>query len=100
MNTIMHGGYGFIEGWFYGKACRIGKKGYMVAGFAIAWILHGLYDFGLSPIIETVGEYYALLSVSIAIFALVLAICMVVFFARKKKQKYLEPLVTVQKSEA
>ncbi len=72
----------------------------MAAGFAIAWILHGLYDFGLSPIIETVGEYYALLSVSIAIFALVLAICMVVFFARKKKQKYLEPLVTVQKSEA
>lgn len=88
----MHGGYGFIEGWFYGKACRTGKKGYMVAGFAIAWILHGLYDFGLSPIIETVGEYYALLSVSIAIFALVLAICMVVFSPGRKSRNILNRL--------
>ncbi len=89
----MHGGFGFIEGWFYGKAAYTGKKSYAVIGFLIAWILHGAYDFGLSDEFAELGEWSAMVSVSIAALSLVILIVMIIFFARKnKKQQYLEPL--------
>ena len=92
--TLMHGGYGFIEGWFYGKATYTGKKWYAAIGFLICVILHGAYDFGLSTQFEAaVGENYAYLSVSLALFALVLFVWMIIFFAKKKKPQYTEPLL-------
>ena len=91
--TLMHGGYGFIEGWFYGKAKYTGNKLYAAAGFAIAWILHGAYDFGLSDDFAALGEDTAFLSVSLALLALITFIVMIIFFAKKnKKEKYLVPL--------
>jgi RsiW-degrading membrane proteinase PrsW (M82 family) len=92
--TLMHGGYGFIEGWFYGKAKYTGKKWYAVLGFLICVILHGAYDFGLSSQFEAAaGENYAYLSVSLAFFALVVFVWMIIFFAKKnKKPQYTEPL--------
>ena len=90
---LMHGGFGFIEGWFYGKAAYTGKKSYAVIGFLIAWILHGAYDFGLSDEFAALGEWSAIVSVSIAALSLVIFIVMIIFFAKKnKKQEYLEPL--------
>ena len=95
---IMHGGFGFIEGWFYGKAAYTGKKWYAVIGFVISWVLHGAYDFGLSSQFEAaVGENYAFLSVSLALLALIIFIVMIVFFAKKKKPQYTEPLHTGEK---
>ena len=91
--TLMHGGYGFIEGWFYGKAAYTGKKWYAAVGFLICVILHGAYDFGLSSQFEAaVGENYAFLSVSLALLALILFVWMIIFFAKKKKPQYTEPL--------
>ena len=96
--TLMHGGYGFIEGWFYGKAAYTGKKWYAVIGFVISWVLHGAYDFGLSSQFEAAaGENYAFLSVSLALLALIIFIVMIVFFAKKKKPQYTEPLHTGEK---
>ena len=96
--TLMHGGYGFIEGWFYGKAAYTGKKWYAVIGFVISWVLHGAYDFGLSSQFEAAaGENYAFLSVSLALLALIIFIVMIVFFAKKKKPQYTEPLHTDEK---
>ena len=96
--TLMHGGYGFIEGWFYGKAAYTGKKWYAVIGFVISWVLHGAYDFGLSSQFEAAaGENYAFLSVSLALLALIIFIVMIVFFAKKKKTQYTEPLHTDEK---
>ena len=46
---LMHGVYGFLEGWFYGRAKHSGKQWMAVYGFVIVWILHGAYDFGLRP---------------------------------------------------
>ena len=90
---IMHGIFGFIEGWFYGKACYTGKKHYAAIGFVIAWLYHGAYDFGLSEKFAELGEYSAFLSVSLAALSLVLVIVMIIFFAKKnKKPQYLEPL--------
>ena len=91
--TLMHGGYGFIEGWFMGKAAYTKKKWYVVIGFVICWLMHGAYDFGLSPILSaTYGDNTAILSVSLALIALVTFAVMIIFFARKKKPQYLEPL--------
>ena|GEM_PF-3875914 len=73
------------------------KNGYRytfaAAGFAIAWILHGAYDFGLSDDFAALGEDTAFLSVSLALLALITFIVMIIFFAKKnKKEKYLVPL--------
>lgn len=90
---LMHGGYGFIEGWFYGKAAYTGKKHYAVIGFVIAWLLHGAFDFGLSPEFEALGDWSAILSVTLAFVGFVTFIVMILFFAKKnKKQQYLESL--------
>ncbi len=99
--TIMHGGYGFIEGWFYGKAAYTGKKHYAGIGFVIAWLLHGAFDFGLSPEFAALGDWSAVLSVSLAFLSLVILIVMIVFFAKKnKKPQYLEPIPSGTSFEA
>ncbi|MBQ9823636.1 MAG: PrsW family intramembrane metalloprotease [Solobacterium sp.] len=90
--TLMHGGYGFIEGWFYGKAKHTGNKLYGLTGFMIVWLMHGMYDFGLSPAFEALGDWSAFPSVTLALIALITLIVMIIFFARKKKEKYLLPL--------
>ena len=89
---IMHGGFGFIEGWFYGKAKYTKNKAYIAAGFLIAWLLHGAYDFGLNDEFLAMNPNNAYLSVGIAGFSLVLLVLLIVFFTRKRKPKYLEPL--------
>lgn len=95
--TLMHGGFGFIEGWFMGKGKYTGNKMTGVIGILIAWILHGAYDFGLSEIFLEVGDWSAMLSVSIAILSLILFIYMIIFFAKKsKKPQYLEPVRTAE----
>ena len=89
---IMHGGFGFIEGWFYGKAKYTKNKAYIAAGFFIAWLLHGAYDFGLNDEFLAMNPNNAYLSVGIAGFSLVLLVLLIVFFTRKRKPQYLEPL--------
>lgn len=90
---MMHGGFGFIEGWFYGKAKYTGKKWNAAIGFVIAWLYHGLYDFGLQDILATINENIQAISLVLAGVAFVLVIVMIVFFAKKdKKPQYLEPL--------
>ena len=91
---MMHAVFGFIEGWFYGKARYTGKKHYAVIGFVLSWIFHGAYDFGLSERFAELGDWTAILSVSLAFLSFVFVIIMIVFFAKKnKKQQYLEPLL-------
>jgi RsiW-degrading membrane proteinase PrsW (M82 family) len=89
---IMHGGFGFIEGWFYGKAKYTKNKIYIVIGFVIAWLLHGAYDFGLNDQFLALNPNNAYLSVSLAGFSLVLLVLLIAFFVRKRKPQYLEPL--------
>ena len=86
---LMHGVYGFLEGWFYGRAKHSGKQWMAVCGFVLVWILHGAYDFGLRP---EPGDEAALLPVLLACFSLGMVLVMIRFFARKKKPKYLEPI--------
>ncbi|MBR2790785.1 MAG: PrsW family intramembrane metalloprotease [Eggerthellaceae bacterium] len=90
--TIGHGCYGFIMGYFYGKAIKTGKKWYYVVAFVLPYLLHAFYDFGLSPVLEPYF-IFGFISVTLAALDLVLVIIMVVFFARRHKdQRYTAPL--------
>ena len=91
--TVMHGGFGFIEGWFIGKSAYTGNKTYGIIGFVLARLFHGFYDFGLSEPFLALGDWTAFLSVSLAVVALILFIFMIIFFVKKdKKEQYLVPV--------
>ena len=94
--TCMHGGYGFIMGYFLGKAKKTGNKAWAVAGVVIPWLLHGFYDFGLSDEFAALGENTPYLSVSLAAFALVTIVILIIFFIRHRHdERYLTPTVPV-----
>ena len=91
--TCMHGGYGFIMGYFLGKGQKTGNKGWTVAGLALPWLLHGAYDFGLSEEFLALSDNAAFLPVSLAIFALVTLVAMIVLFIRHKNdERYMAPM--------
>ena len=91
--TMGHVGYAFIMGWFYGKMRYTGKKIYGIIGFMLPFILHGLYDFGLSDELLAVNDDLAIVAVSLALLDLVLLFLMIRFFRRApKREKYNQPL--------
>ncbi len=90
--TIGHGCYGFIMGYFYGKAIKTGRKWYYVVAFVLPYLLHAFYDFGLSPVLEPYF-IFGFISVMLAALDLVLVVIMIVFFARRHKdERYTAPL--------
>ncbi len=92
--TMGHVGYGFIMGWFYGKSLHTGKKHFTIIAFILPFILHGLYDFSLSPEFIAINDDFAIIAVSLALFDIILLILMIRFFIRsKKKAFYNEPLI-------
>ncbi|MBQ9007287.1 MAG: PrsW family intramembrane metalloprotease [Atopobiaceae bacterium] len=93
--TAMHGGYGFIMGFFLGMGKKTGDKKWSVLSVVVPWLLHGAYDFGLSDEFFALGENTAFLSVSLAIFALVTLVVLVVFFLRHKNdERFRAPMAT------
>ena len=93
---LMHGGYAFIMGYFYGKALYTGKKGYKVIAILLPFLLHGIYDFGLVPELLELNDNLAFISISMALVGVVVLIRLIVFFARSgEKEKYISPLKQV-----
>ena len=91
--TMGHAGYGFIMGYFMGKAEKTGNRLWSVIGFVLPWILHGLYDFGLSNELLALGDYTAILAVGLAAVSAITIIVLIVFMLRKRRdKKFLEPL--------
>ena len=86
--TIMHAAFGFVMGYYYGKAQHTGKKGYAVLGFALPWLMHGTYDFGLSEQLMEINDNLAFISLSLAAFSIVLII-LFIRYVRKTRRKTL-----------
>ena len=86
--TMGHLGYGFIMGWFYGKKHYTGKKRYGVLALVSPFLLHGLYDFSLTPELLEWNDNLAFFGVALAVTDLVLLALMIRFFitARKKER--------------
>ena len=91
--SLGHAGYGFIMGWLYGKMLKTKKKIYGVLSFLIPWILHGLYDFGLTQELLDINDNFAMISVSLEALCVVVAF-LIIRFVRKRKDSniYIEPL--------
>lgn len=95
--TAGHLGYGFLMGWFYGKRLYTGKKRYGVLAFMLPFLLHGLYDFSLSPELLEFNDNLAALAISLALVDVVLLVLTVRFFIRsRKKEYYNEPLISLE----
>ena len=98
--TMGHVGYGFIMGWFYGKRLHTGKKRYGAIAILLPWLIHGLYDFSLTPELLEVNDNLAIIGVSLALLDIVLLILMIRFFIRAKKQeRYTLPLSTFEQAQ-
>lgn len=94
--TMGHVGYGFIMGWFYGKRLQIGKKLYGVIAIILPWILHGLYDFSLTPELIEINENFMFIGLALAVLEIVLLVLMIRFFIRaRKKEIYNQALPTL-----
>ena len=70
--TLMHGVFGFIMGYYYGKALYTGRKRWYIAAFLIPYLFHGIYDFTLSPGLEEVSDVFIFIPVTLAFAAFVL----------------------------
>ena len=90
--TMMHGIFGFIMGYYYGKAKYTGKKGYYVLSFLLPYLYHAVYDFTLSPSLEYI-DWIAIIPVTLAVLSVVLVVVVFVFFnKRKNDEMYITPL--------
>ncbi len=85
--TMGHVGYGFLMGLLYGKRLESGKKGYGFLALIIPWILHGMYDFSLTPELMDLNDNLIFIAISLAVLDIVLVIIMIRFYL-KKKEKY------------
>ena len=86
--TMGHLGYGFMMGWFYGKKLYTGKKRYGVLAFVLPFLLHGLYDFSLTPELLKWNDNIAFLGVALAATDLVLLALMIRFFIKARKKEH------------
>ena len=98
--TMGHVGYGFIMGWFYGKRLYTGKKKYAVISVLLPWLLHGIYDFSLTPELLEVNENLMFIALFMALLDIVMLILMIRFFIRSKKQeRYMQSVCSIEKKE-
>ena len=96
--TMGHVGYGFIMGWFYGKRLYTGKKKYAVISVLLPWLLHGIYDFSLTPELLEVNENLMFIALFMALLDIVMLILMIRFFIRSKKQeRYMQSVCSIEK---
>lgn len=91
--TMMHVGFGFVTGYFYGKSRHSGNKAIAVVGFVLAWLMHGLYDFTLAEEVLALSDWIAAIPVTLAAVCLVF-IFLIIRFVKKSRNK--EPYITVQ----
>ncbi len=93
--TMGHVAYGFIMGWFYGKSLSSGKKRFGVIAVLLPWLMHGLYDFSLTPELLALNDDFAVIGVSMALIETVVLVLMIRFFIRSKnKERYQKPLLS------
>ena len=90
---LPHAGYGFIVGYYYGKGRKNGNSAQKWLGFALAWLMHGLYDFSLSEEFIAVNDNLVFIPLLLALMDIILVIILVVFARKARKQTvYTEPL--------
>ena len=86
--------------YFYGKGCKTGNPMQKWIGFALAWFMHGLYDFSLSEEFIAINDNLVFIPLLLALFDIVLVILLIRFVRRARKdQAYTEPVLVQKKEE-
>ena len=85
--TIPHVGYAFIMGLIYAKGYEKGRKSYMAAGLIVAWFIHGLYDFSLTPELYDISESWMYLPFALAVFDFIVLIFTIRYFYKDRKKR-------------
>ena len=80
-----HVGYGFIVGYFYSKSLKKGNKNYRLVGFLISWVLHGLFDFGLSEEFIALNDNLMFISLGLALVSVITIILFIRYVKKEKK---------------
>jgi len=95
--TMGHVGYGFMMGWLYGKGLYTGDSKFKTMAFVLPFLLHGLYDFSLTPDLLKINDNLAFIGISLALMDVILLVLMIRFFIRSKNiDKYNEPLPSLE----
>ena len=84
--TFPHLGEGFIMGYFAAKGLKEGMRQWFIPAFLIPWILHGSYDFCLSPEFEDGNLPAAIAALLLAALSVALAITIIIYVKREKKK--------------
>ncbi len=91
--TLMHFGYGFIMGYFETGYMKTGDKRQLLAGLLIPMLLHGLYDYSLTPELETLNHYIPVVGLALAFFSMVLVVVFILFVRKHRDDpRFAEPL--------
>ena len=85
--TLMHAGFAYIAGKYYGKAKATGNVFNYVIAFLVPFLLHGLYDFTLQEEVLALNDNLVFVPVTIAMFAVVLLVRMILFFRKAQKEE-------------
>lgn len=91
--TVMHSGYGFIMGYFIAKGMQTGLKKYTLLGILIPFLMHGLYDFCLSDVLDNISWYFGCVSLALAGVAVITLIIAIITIRRSAKiSERIEPI--------
>ena len=85
--TMMHGVFGMIMGYYYGKAEYTGKKIYYVLSLAVPWVLHGMYDLTLKDRISEINDLLLFMPLIIVAIDVVVLIRMVLFLWKQRNNE-------------
>ena len=89
--TVMHGGYGFVMGYFIGKSRKTGQKRFLFMGIIITTLVHGVYDFCLSTPIMAINDIFGYIALALAVIGIILIVVAIVFIIKARKNpKYSE----------
>lgn len=95
--TMGHVSYAFIMGWFYGKKLYTGKKIFGIIAFLLPFMLHGIYDFSLSQELIAINDNLTAIAFTMVALDIVVLVLMFRFFIRsRRKDRYNEPLISIE----
>ncbi len=70
--------------------------GLLVISVLLPWLLHGIYDFSLTPELLEVNENLMFIALFMALLDIVMLILMIRFFVRSKKQeRYMQSVCSI-----
>lgn len=84
---VPHVSYGFLVGYFYGKGLKTGNKITKLIGFAIAFLIHGMYDFSLTEEFMAINDNLVVVPLILATTDIVLAVIMIVFTRKARRRE-------------